>query len=149
MAIPRLHFFMPAQRTAYILYTFTAQTSEYIFLLEMKQGFCVCPLSWSVHCNFTGDGICNERGWACTPQPLPAWANFTLMMECTPESSRCYSVYSVLRQFQQFQPREKQRCYSFSIIKKIYIALVHRYWRFPYKNAPSKWTKQAINRYIK
>ncbi len=29
------------------------------------------------------------------PPPLPAWANFTLMMECTPESSRCYSVYYV------------------------------------------------------
>jgi hypothetical protein len=29
------------------------------------------------------------------PPPSPAWANFTLMMECTPESSRCYSVYSV------------------------------------------------------
>ncbi len=50
------------------------------------------PHSWSVHCNFTGDGKCNERGWACTPPPSPAWANFTLMIECTPESCRCYSV---------------------------------------------------------
>ncbi len=33
----------------------------------MKQGQCICPLSWSVHCNFTGEGKCNERGWACTP----------------------------------------------------------------------------------
>ncbi len=24
--------------------------------LEMKQGQFICPLSWSVHCNFTGDG---------------------------------------------------------------------------------------------
>jgi hypothetical protein len=40
--------------------------TEYIFLLEMKQGYWICPLSWSVHCNFTGDGKCNERGWACT-----------------------------------------------------------------------------------
>ncbi len=45
------------------------ESTEYIFLLEMKQGYCVCPLSWSVHCNFTGDGHCNERGWACTPHP--------------------------------------------------------------------------------
>jgi WD repeat-containing protein 19 len=44
-------------------------STEYIFLLEMKQGWCVCPLSWSEHCNFTGDGKCNERGWACTPHP--------------------------------------------------------------------------------
>ncbi len=27
----------------------------------------------------------------------PPRANFTLMMECPPESSRCYSVYSVVR----------------------------------------------------
>jgi hypothetical protein len=42
-------------------------TTEDIFLLEMKQGYCICPLSWSVHCNFTGEGKCKERGWACTP----------------------------------------------------------------------------------
>jgi hypothetical protein len=29
------------------------------------------------------------------PPTSPARANFTLMTECTPESSRCYSVYSV------------------------------------------------------
>ena len=29
----------------------------------------VCPLSWSVHCKFTGYGKCKERGWACTPHP--------------------------------------------------------------------------------
>ncbi len=29
------------------------------------------------------------------PPPSPATANFTLMTECTPESSVCYSVYSV------------------------------------------------------
>ncbi len=58
--------------------------TENIFLLEIKQGYRVCLLSWSVHCNFTGDGKCNQRGWACTPPTLPAWANFTLMMECTP-----------------------------------------------------------------
>jgi hypothetical protein len=38
-------------------------------LHEMKQGQCICPLSWSVHCNFTGDGKCNKRRWACTPRP--------------------------------------------------------------------------------
>jgi hypothetical protein len=29
------------------------------------------------------------------PPPSPDRANFTLMTECTPESSGCYSVYSV------------------------------------------------------
>jgi hypothetical protein len=57
---------------------YTTYTLVHIF---MKQGKCVCPLSWSVHCNFTGDGNCNERGWACTPHPhqpgliLPSWWN--------------------------------------------------------------------------
>ncbi len=69
-------------------------TTEYIFLLEMKQGQCICQLSWSVHCNFTGDGKCS-KGVGVHPPPSPAWANFTLMIECTPESDCCYSVYPV------------------------------------------------------
>ncbi len=58
-----------------------AKTTEYISLQEMKQAQCICPLSWSVHCNFTGDGKCNKRGWACTPHPhqprliLHSWLN--------------------------------------------------------------------------
>ncbi len=38
-------------------------------------------LERTVHCNFTGDGKFNERGWACTPHPhqprliLPSWLN--------------------------------------------------------------------------
>ncbi len=35
------------------------------------------------------------KGVGVHPPPSPAWANFTLMMECTSESSRYYSVYSV------------------------------------------------------
>jgi hypothetical protein len=30
------------------------------------------------------------------PPPSPDRANFTLITECTPESSGCYSVYSVV-----------------------------------------------------
>jgi acetyl-CoA acetyltransferase len=36
------------------------------------------------------------KGGGRAPPPSPAWANCTLMMECTPESSRYYSVYSVV-----------------------------------------------------
>ncbi len=61
-----------------------------------ETGSVYLPTSWSVHCNFTGEGKCSERGWACTPPPLPARANFTLITECTPESSGCNSVYSVV-----------------------------------------------------
>ncbi len=30
------------------------------------------------------------------PLPAPVWADFTLMMKCTPESGHCHSVYSVM-----------------------------------------------------
>jgi hypothetical protein len=36
------------------------------------------------------------KGVGVHPPPSPARANFTLMTECTPESSRYYSVYSVI-----------------------------------------------------
>ncbi len=54
---------------------------------------------------------CNERGWACTP-PSPAWANFTLMIEFeyTPESSRCYSVYSEVSAKQANSPPSPIQC---------------------------------------
>ncbi len=35
------------------------------------------------------------KGGGRAPPPPPAWPNFTLMTECTPESRRYYSVYSV------------------------------------------------------
>ncbi len=36
------------------------------------------------------------KGGGRAPPTLTILANFTLMMECKPESSRCYSVYSVV-----------------------------------------------------
>ncbi len=36
------------------------------------------------------------RGGGRAPPPSPARANFTLITECTPESSGCNSVYSVV-----------------------------------------------------
>jgi hypothetical protein len=53
----------------YSLLDVTCSVHRKHILVEMKQGQCICPLSWSVHCNFTGKGKCNERGWACTPHP--------------------------------------------------------------------------------
>ncbi len=74
----------------------SAPQSTYIGEIEMKQGQCFCPLSWSVHCNFTGDGIV-VKGGGSAPLTLTSQANFTLMMECTPERGRYHSVYSVVR----------------------------------------------------
>jgi hypothetical protein len=58
-------------------------------------GVYIC-LSRSVHRNFVRDGRYSERGWACTlTPPVPGWANFSIMMECTPESGHCHSVCSL------------------------------------------------------
>ncbi len=36
----------------------------------MKQGGkCICPFSWSVHCNFTSNSKCNEMGVGVHPPP--------------------------------------------------------------------------------
>jgi hypothetical protein len=34
---------------------YTSAHTEYMGI-EMKQGECICPLSWSIHCNFICDG---------------------------------------------------------------------------------------------
>ncbi len=44
---------------------------------------------------YTATLLVMVKGVGVYHPPSPAWANFTLMMECTPESSRCYSVNSV------------------------------------------------------
>ncbi len=72
-----------------------SQNHRVHILVEMKQGQCICPLSWSVHCNFTGEGKCNERGWACTPHPhqpgliLPSSLN---VRQKAAVATLCYSV---------------------------------------------------------
>ncbi len=60
----------------------------------MKQGECIFPLSWSVHCDFVRDG---ERGVGVHLPPSPAWAYCFIMMECTPESGRCHSMCTLWR----------------------------------------------------
>jgi hypothetical protein len=66
-------------------------------LVDMKPGQCICPLSWSVRYTATllVMVIVVKVGGRAPPH-LTSQANFTLMMECTPESGRYYSVYSVV-----------------------------------------------------
>ncbi len=70
----------------------------------MKQGQYIFPLSWSVHCNFTGDGKCNERGWACTLHPyqpgliLPSWWNVRQKAAVT---TLCTLWYKLARNWDQ------------------------------------------------
>ncbi len=50
--------------------------------VEMKQGECICPLSWSIRCSFVRDGNYSEGGWAMAcmqPPPSPAKADFSMM----------------------------------------------------------------------
>ncbi len=43
----------------------------------MKQGQCICPLSWSLHCNFTGDGNGSERQKAAVTTLCTLWFDVT------------------------------------------------------------------------
>jgi hypothetical protein len=52
------------------------------------------------------------RGGGRAPPPSPAMAYFTLMTECTPESSGCYSVYSVVLHSVSGQIQNLQNCYT-------------------------------------
>ncbi len=72
---------------------FIAHTTEYIQYIEVqeKQGECNYTPSWSLHHNFVCHGRYTERERG----PSPGWADFTIMMECTPESGHCHSVYPV------------------------------------------------------
>ncbi len=56
------------------------------------------------------------------PSLSPARVNFTLMTECTPESSGCYSVYSVVQAVPEgvYVPEAHIMYCSF-----YYMALVH------------------------
>ncbi len=59
----------------------------------MKLRGCICPLSWSVHCNFVRDGnVTIKKGDGRAPPHAPARAKFSFVLECTPEIGHCYSV---------------------------------------------------------
>ncbi len=73
--------------------------STYRGRIEIGGVYCICPFSWSLHHDFVRDGRYSEKGWACTPHPpSPGWANFSIMMECTPESGLCPSVCTLCAQ---------------------------------------------------
>ncbi len=49
--------------------------TEYIGV-EIKEGDCICPLSWGIKSNIVRDGKYNERGWTCNPPPLTSLGKF-------------------------------------------------------------------------
>jgi hypothetical protein len=57
-----------------------------------EKGGCICPLNWSVHCNFIRDVKCIVKGGGLAVNPPTLTSNFPIKMECTPESSSCHSV---------------------------------------------------------
>ncbi len=73
-------------------------TTEYIEgLVEIWGVYLPSQLEHTVHHNFVGVGRYSESGWACSGAPPPSpWPNFSIMMECTPKSGHCHSVYSVV-----------------------------------------------------
>ncbi len=54
--------------------------------VEIEGVYSICPLSWTVRHNFVRDGERGGGGFFCTPHS-PGWANFSIMMECTPEAA--------------------------------------------------------------
>jgi hypothetical protein len=72
--------------------------TEYIGI-EMKQEECMlpCQLDWTVHCNFVVM-INIVKGLGVHPPTLTSpEANFSIMMECTPQSlPLLHCVYSVV-----------------------------------------------------
>ncbi len=50
------------------------------------------------------------KGGGRAPPPLPGWADFSIMMECTPESSNCHSVDVICHR--DSKPRQKKIAWS-------------------------------------
>ncbi len=69
--------------------------TEYIFLLEMKQ-VSVSAHSAGVYTATLLVMVNVVKGGRHAPPPSQARANFTLMIECTPECDCCDSLYSVV-----------------------------------------------------
>jgi hypothetical protein len=69
----------------------------------------ICSLSWS--CNFVLYVIVNrvKGGAGVKPEPSPARADFSIVMECTPEIGHCQSVGTLWTRARRNRRREKQR----------------------------------------
>ncbi len=97
-------------------YLFLSVHSATKLLKSLYPSVHTCPLSWSVHCNFVRDTY-SERGGRAAPVLT---ANFSIMMERTPKSGRCHSLYSVIN-----PAAEEQGCVSWPIFLFIH-SLVSR-----------------------
>jgi hypothetical protein len=60
--------------------------------IEEKQGECtVYVLSAGAYTTTMLVMVDRVKGGGVHPPPSPDWADFTIMMECTPESGHCHS----------------------------------------------------------
>jgi hypothetical protein len=119
----------------------------------LKQVQCICPLSWSVHCNFTGEGKCNERGWACTPHPhqpgliLPSslnvrqkaavatlctlWAAYRGEHELSPiclTGLHCFKIHEIPRHLKILHFRKKEKGIVISTLLAIFCQNLRLGW---------------------
>jgi hypothetical protein len=63
-----------------------------------------------------------KGGWACIPPPLPAWADFSIVMECTPESGHCHSVCTLCSKLFPAQINDVQYMTNYLLLKeKLYM----------------------------
>jgi hypothetical protein len=81
-----LSFFWPLQLVS--LYA-----TEYIWGRdEIQEVYLPSQLERTVHCNSVRDGIIEWMGVGVHSSSTPARADFSIMMECTPEIGYCHSV---------------------------------------------------------
>ncbi len=59
---------------------------------EQPVNFCISVASIAT---LLYEMVDRRKGGGRAPPPSAAWADFSIMLECTPESGRCHSVYSV------------------------------------------------------
>ncbi len=94
-------FFLKITKLHSHTWTFTPQ-STYRDRVEIGTEYLPSQaLSGSAHHNLYVMVDIEEGGWACTLHPHAVWANFSIVMECTPECCRCYSVYFVIHRLAQ------------------------------------------------
>ncbi len=72
-----------------------ASESTYRGRVEIGGVGCFCPIGWSVHHNVIQYMMLDivNGGWACTPTPAPAWANFSITKMYATKCP-CHSAYS-------------------------------------------------------
>jgi hypothetical protein len=87
----------------------TVQNTEYILGQSGNRGR-VSALSAGAYITTLFVIVDIVKGGGRAPPSSPVWANYSIMMECSPESGCCHSVYSVVQNLTQVKARIIVHC---------------------------------------